>query len=422
MKDLNSSAIFADTTPIDVERVRNDFPVLQRRLQDRRLVYLDSAASAQKPQAVIDAELGCYASYYSNVHRALHTLSQESTRAYETARVKAQQFINAADAREIVFVRGTTEAINLVASSFLAPRLQSGDEILITHLEHHSNIVPWQMLEHSHGARLRVAPISDAGEIDLAQMAELLNERTKLVSVAHVSNTLGTVNPLAEITAMAKERGIPVMVDGAQAAPHMAVDVEQLGVDFYAFSAHKVYGPSGVGVLYGRYEHLSGMPPYQGGGDMIRSVSLSGTEFAEPPARFEAGTPNIAGVIGLGAALDYLDSLGRRNVAEYESGLLDYAVEGIAQVAGVELVGQPSKRAGVISFLMAGPHPSDVAMLLDEQAIAVRAGHHCTQPLMERYGIPATVRVSLGVYNGFDDIDELVVGLEKVARMFASIR
>lgn len=422
MSDYCESANSLAGKPIDVDSVRKDFPVLQRRLQDKRLVYLDSAASAQKPQAVIDAELGCYQNYYANVHRGLHTLSQESTRAFEAARCQVQEFINAPTANEIVFVRGTTEAINLVASSFLGPLLKPGDEILISHLEHHSNIVPWQLLEQRCGARLRVVPISDEGEIDLASLAELINDRTKLISVAHVSNTLGTVNPIADIAAMARERGIPIMVDGAQAAPHMPIDVQQLGVDFYAFSGHKVYGPTGVGVLYGRLDLLAEMQPYQGGGDMIRSVSFSGTEFAEPPARFEAGTPNIAGAIGLGAALNYLNSLNLQKVCEHESALLSYMVEQIPRVAGVSLVGGPDNQAGAVSFLLAGPHPNDVAMLLDEQGIAVRAGHHCTQPLMERYGVTATVRASLGVYNSCDDVDELVAGLEKISRMFASLR
>lgn len=419
MTELPDSAIEA---PLDIDSIRADFPVLQRHIQDKRLVYLDSAASAQKPQAVIDAELGCYRGYYANVHRGVHTLSQESTRAFEAARARVQEFINAADAREVVFVRGATEALNLVASSFVAPRLQPGDEILITHLEHHSNIVPWQMLEQYCGVKLRVAPITDAGEIDLAAMADLMGSRTRLVSVAHVSNTLGTVNPVADIVALAREQGIPVMLDGAQAAPHVPIDVQDLGVDFYTFSGHKVYGPSGIGVLYGRYDLLAEMPPYQGGGDMIRSVSFSGTQFAEPPARFEAGTPNIAGAIGLGAALEYLENLGRQRVAVHEEALLEYAISRLSGVDGVRLIGEPSRRAGAISFLMSNTHPNDVAMLLDEQAIAVRAGHHCTQPLMERYGVAATVRASLGVYNDSADVDYLVQGLEKIARLFASIR
>ncbi|WP_274522499.1 aminotransferase class V-fold PLP-dependent enzyme [Halorhodospira halochloris] len=420
-KDIDM-AVATAAKAFDVESVRADFPVLQRRLQDKRLIYLDSAASAQKPQAVIDAEMDCYRRYYANVHRGLHTLSQECTREFEAARSKAKEFINAPDSREIIFVRGTTEAINLVASSFLAPRLEPGDEILITHLEHHSNIVPWQLLEQRCGAKLRVVPINDQGEIELDSVAELMNERTKLVSVSHVSNTLGTVNPVSDIVTMAKGRGIPVLVDGAQAAPHMPIDVQQLEADFYAFSGHKVYGPTGIGVLYGRYDLLAQMQPYQGGGDMIKRVSFGGTEFAEPPARFEAGTPNIAGAIGLGAAIDYLNSFDRRQVAEHEEALLEYAVERIAQIEGVSLIGKPDKRAGAISFVMAGPHPNDVAMLLDEQGIAVRAGHHCTQPLMERYGVPATVRASVGLYNGYEDIDQLVVGLGKISRMFANIQ
>ncbi|WP_338035991.1 cysteine desulfurase [Halorhodospira abdelmalekii] len=405
-------------TGFDPQQARADFPVLQRRLQGQRLVYLDSAASAQKPHAVIDAELDCYRGYYANVHRGVHTLSQESTSAFEQAREQVRGFLNAADAREIVFVRGTTEAINLVAHSFVAPRLQPGDEIVISHLEHHSNIVPWQLLEQRCGARLRVIPITDAGEIDLDAAAAALGERTRLLSIGHVSNTLGTINPIAELVALARQREIPILVDGAQAAPHLPLDVQALDVDFYAFSGHKVYGPSGIGVLYGRYAHLSEMVPYQGGGDMIRKVSFAGTEFADPPARFEAGTPHIAGAIGLGAALRYLEVQGREQIAAHECALIEEAVQAVAGVPGVRLIGTPKARAGALSFIMEGAHPHDIAMLLDEQAIAVRAGHHCTQPLMERYGVTATVRASLGLYNDSDDVEALVTGLRKVAGIF----
>ncbi len=403
---------------LDVERVRADFPVLRREIGGRPLVYLDSAASAQKPQDVIDAERGCYEGYYANVHRGVHTLSQESTTAFEGARAQAQCFLNAASEREIVFVRGVTEAVNLVAHSFVAPRVEPGDEILITHLEHHSNIVPWQLVAERTGAVLRVAPVDERGDVDVAALRDLISERTRLVSVAHVSNALGTVNPVEEIVAAAKARDVPVMLDGAQAAPHLPVDVRALGVDFYAFSGHKVYGPSGIGVLYGRYDLLAEMPPYQGGGDMIRQVSFEGTTFAEPPARFEAGTPNIAGAIALGEALRYLEALGRERVAAYEEALVAHAAEAMAEVPGLHIIGTPRRRAGAVSFVMDGTHPNDVAMLLDEQGVAVRAGHHCAQPLMERFGVPATARASFGVYNTYEDVEVLVAALHKVRRLF----
>ncbi|MFW6278460.1 MAG: aminotransferase class V-fold PLP-dependent enzyme [Halorhodospira sp.] len=403
----------------DIDRVRADFPVLRREVNGRPLIYLDSAASAQKPQAVIDAELDCYQRYYANVHRGVHTLSQEATTAFEAARTEAQHFLHAERKEEVVFVRGVTEAINLVAHSFVAPRLQPGDEILVTHMEHHSNIVPWQLLCERTGAVLRVAPIDDNGEVDLDGLRRLMGPRTRFVSVVHVSNALGTVNPVAEIAAMAREHGVPVMLDGAQAAPHLPVDVQALGVDFYAFSGHKAYGPTGIGVLYGRYHHLAEMVPYQGGGDMIRHVSFEGTTYAEPPARFEAGTPNIAGVIGLGEALRYMRGLDREAIAAREEVLVAHAAEAIAATPGVQLIGRPRNRAGAVSFVMEGAHPSDVAMLLDEQGIAVRAGHHCTQPLMARFGVPATARASFGVYNTHEEVEALVVALEKVYRLFS---
>jgi len=403
---------------IDIDRVRADFPVLRREVGGRPLVYLDSAASAQKPEPVIDAELDCYRRYYANVHRGVHTLSQEATTAFEGARSEAQRFLNAPSEREVVFVRGVTEAVNLVAHSFVAPRLQPGDEILVTHMEHHSNIVPWQLVCERTGARLRVAPIDDNGDVDPEAVRGLINERTRFVSVVHVSNALGTVNPVEAITAAARERGVPVMLDGAQAAPHLPVDVQALGVDFYALSGHKAYGPSGIGVLYGRYELLADMIPYQGGGDMIRHVAFEGTEYADPPARFEAGTPNIAGAIGLGEALRYLQGLDREAVAAYEEALVAHAAEAIAAVPGLQLIGRPQRRAGAVSFVMEGPHPSDIAMLLDEQGIAIRAGHHCAQPLMQRYGVQATARASFGIYNTHEEVEALAAGLERLRRIF----
>ncbi|ABM61322.1 aminotransferase class V-fold PLP-dependent enzyme [Halorhodospira halophila] len=403
---------------VDMDRLRAEFPVLRREVNGRPLVYLDSAASAQKPQSVIDAELDCYQHYYANVHRGVHTLSQEATTAFEGARSEAQRFLNAPSEREIIFLRGVTEAINLVAHSFVAPRVGPGDEILVTHMEHHSNIVPWQLVCERTGAQLRVVPIDDNGDVDLETVRGMIHERTRLVSVVHVSNALGAVNPVAEIAAMARAQGVPVLLDGAQAAPHLPVDIQELGVDFYAFSGHKAYGPTGIGVLWGRYEHLAGMVPYQGGGDMIRHVSFSGTEYAAPPARFEAGTPNIAGAIGLGEALRYIDAIGRERIAAREEDLVNHAAEAIAAVPGVQLIGRPQRRAGAVSFVMEGTHPNDLAMLLDEQGIAIRAGHHCAQPVMERFGVPATARASFGVYNTHDEVESLVVGLEKIRRLF----
>ncbi len=408
-----------DPVTLDIDRIRSDFPVLRREVNGRPLVYLDSAASAQKPQAVIDAELGCYSRYYANVHRGVHTLSQEATTAFEGARDQAKAFLNAHSEREVVFVRGVTEAINLVAHSFVAPRLDPGDEILITHMEHHSNIVPWQLVCERTGAVLRVAPITDQGDVDLDAYRALIGPRTRFVSIVHVSNALGTVNPVEEMVAAARAAGVPVLLDGAQAAPHMAVDVRALDVDFYAFSGHKAYGPTGIGVLYGRYNHLAQMIPYQGGGDMIRRVSFEGTDYADPPARFEAGTPNIAGAIGLGAALEYIDAVGREAIAAREEALVARAAEAVAGVDGVRLIGEPQRRAGAVSFLMDDAHPNDVAMMLDEQGIAIRAGHHCAQPLMERFGVPATARASFGIYNTEAEIEALVTGLEKIRRLFA---
>ncbi len=403
---------------LNPELLRRDFPVLEREVHGSPLVYLDNAASTQKPQAVIDAELDCYRRYYANVHRGVHTLSQESTAAFEGARGRVRRFLNAPSEQEIVFVRGTTEAINLVAHSFVEPRVKPGDEIVVTHMEHHSNIVPWQLLCERTGAVLRVVPISDAGEFEVADVEAALTARTRFLSLVHVSNVLGTVNPVREIVAAAKSRGVPVLVDGAQATPHMPVDVQELDVDFYAFSGHKIYGPTGIGVLYGRYDLLAEMVPYQGGGDMIRTVSFAGTEYADPPARFEAGTPNIAGAIGLGAAVDYLLAIGLERIAAYEAELVAYAAEAMAEVPGIRLIGTPRRRAGAVSFVMPEAHPHDIATILDQQGIAIRAGHHCTEPLMERYGVPATARASFGLYNTRDEVDALVAGLHKVNRLF----
>ena len=404
--------------PLDVQQLRGDFPVLQQPMNGHRLAFLDSAASAQKPQAVIDAERGCYERYYANIHRGVYQLSQQSTQAYEGVREIVRQFLNADSEREVVFVRGATEAINLVAQSFVRPMLGPGDEVLITGMEHHANIVPWQMITEVTGARLVVAPVLDDGQLDMDALRERISDRTRFISVVHVSNTLGTINPVEAITALARERGIPVLVDGAQSAPHMTVDMQALGADFYCFSAHKTYGPSGAGVLWGRLEHLEAMPPYQGGGDMIRTVTFEKTEYAEPPQRFEAGTPNIAGVIALGAGLEYMMGIGRNRILDHEVGLLEYANEAIKEIQGMRVIGTAPDKAGVISFVMDHAHPHDIGTILDMEGVAVRAGHHCTQPLMQRFGVPATVRASFGLYNDRADVDQLVAGLRKVNELF----
>jgi cysteine desulfurase/selenocysteine lyase len=404
--------------PLDLAAIRRDFPILRQTVHNRPLVYLDNAASSQKPQAVIDAERSLYETYYANVHRGVHQLSMLSTDAYEDARFKVQRFLNAAHSTEIVFTRGTTEAINLVAATYGRRHVGPGDEVLISALEHHSNIVPWQLLCEEKGARLRVAPIDDDGEILLPQLESLLGPRTKIVAVAHVSNALGTVNPIRRIVEMAHARGVPVLVDGAQAAPHFGLDLRALDCDFYALSAHKLYGPSGVGVLYGKAALLEAMPPYQGGGDMIRSVTFEKTTYNDLPYKFEAGTPNIAGVIAFGAALDYVNDLGMDRIAAYEHELLGYALERLATVTGLRLIGTPRERAGAISFVMEGVHPHDVGTVLDYDGVAIRTGHHCAQPVMERFCVPATARASFAVYNGRDDVDMLVNGLHKVCEMF----
>ncbi len=404
--------------PFDVERVRRDFPILGLEVYGKPLAYLDSAASAQKPQAVLDAMARAYRESYGNVHRGLHYLAEKATAAFEEARRKAQRFLGAASASEIVFVRGTTEAINLVVQSFARPRLAAGDEVLITAMEHHSNIVPWQIVCGQTGARLRVVPIDDRGDLLLEDLEALLGERTRILAVAHVSNALGTVNPLARVIAAARARQVPVLVDGAQAAPHFPVDVRALGCDFYAFSGHKAFGPTGIGVLYGRAELLAEMPPYQGGGEMIRSVSFEKTEYNVPPFRFEAGTPNIVGAIGLGAALDYLAGLDPESVAAHEERLLGEATARLAELPGLRLIGTPRRRAGVVSFVLEGIHAHDVGTVLDREGVAVRAGHHCAQPLMDRFGVPATARASFAFYNTLEEVDRLIAGLHRVREVF----
>ena len=403
----------------DLKRIRRDFPVLARTVNGKRLVYLDNAATAQKPHPVLDALTRFYTEYNANIHRAVYTLSEEATAAYEGTRANVQGFLGAAERQEIVFVRGTTEAINLVAHSFVRPRLATGDEVVITAMEHHSNIVPWQIVCRERGARLRVAPMNRDGELLLDQYAALLTPRTRFVSVVHVSNSLGTINPVQEMIRLAHARGIPVLVDGAQAVPHMRVDVRQLGCDFYAFSGHKTYGPTGIGVLYGRAALLEEMPPYQGGGDMIRSVTFEETTYAPVPAKFEAGTPNIAGVIGLGAALDYLSALDWSQMAAHEADLLTYASDAVAGVPGVRLIGTAAHKAAVVSFVVDGVHAHDVGTILDQEGVAVRTGHHCTQPVMDFFGVPATARASFALYNGRDDVDALVEALGRVRQVFA---
>jgi len=403
----------------DPESVRADFPALAQTVHGRPLAYLDNAASSQTPQAVLDAMEHFYTRDRSNVHRGVHALSQRATLAYEAARETLAQYLGAASEREIVFVRGATEAINLVAWSFAAPRLAPGDEVLITHLEHHANIVPWQLVCEATGARLRVVPINDAGEVGLAEYERLLGPRTRIAAFAHISNALGTVLPVRKMTELARQRGVPTLVDGAQAVPHGPVDLRDLGCDFYVFSGHKMFGPTGIGVLWGRLNRLQGMRPYQGGGDMIASVSFEGTRFREPPHRFEAGTPAIAEAIGLGAAVEYLKGLDAEAVERYEAALLTTATEAVTALPGVRLVGSARERVGVLSFVMDGVHPHDIATILDQHGVAIRAGHHCAQPVMERFGVPATARASFAFYNTPGEVDALVAGLRQTVEIFA---
>ena len=403
----------------DAASVRTEFPILAERVHGKRLVFLDSAASAQKPRRVLDAMNAFYEHDYANVHRGVYLLSERATAAFESVRERVRAFLGAPEAREVVFVRGTTEAINLVAQSFGRTRVGAGDEVLVTQMEHHSNIVPWQMLCEEKRARLRVVPVDDRGDLRLEALEKLLGPRTRILAVTHVSNTLGTVNPLREIVRMAHARGVPVLVDGAQAAPHLRIDVQELGCDFYAFSGHKLFGPTGAGVLWGRAEHLEAMPPWQGGGDMILSVSFEKTLYREIPYRFEAGTPDIAAVVGLGAALDWLGEIDHEAAAAHERDLLLRATEGLAAIPGLRLVGTPRERAGVVSFVLADAHPHDVGTILDHEGIAVRTGHHCTQPLMERFGVPATIRASFALYNDREDVNALVAGIARVREVFA---
>ncbi len=413
-KNLETSAV----TEASVERWRQDFPILAERVNRQALVYLDNAATTQKPNCVIDAEADFYRRLNANVHRGVHTLSQHATNDYEGAREKVKRFINAASTQEIVFVRGTTEAINLVAQSFARPRLGSDDNIIVSAMEHHSNIVPWQMVCGQTGAELRVAPINDAGELDVDMFEKLIGPNTRLVAITHLSNALGSINPVARIIEIAHAHSVPVLLDGAQAIAHLEVDVRALDCDFYAFSGHKIFAPTGVGVLYGKQALLQAMPPYQVGGDMIRSVTFGKTEYNELPYKFEAGTPNIAGAIGLGAALDYVSSIGLANIAAHEHDLLDYATQQVADIKGLKIIGTARDKASILSFTLESVHPHDIGTILDHDGVAIRAGHHCAMPLMHRLGITGTARASFSFYNTRAEVDALVAGLRKVQAMF----
>jgi cysteine desulfurase / selenocysteine lyase len=413
-----STGTLRSAAGFDVAAVRREFPVLRETVNGHPLVYFDSAASAQKPQAVIDAERAVYEHYYSNIHRGVHRLSTLATEAYEKARDTIGRFLGAASRREVVLLRGTTEAINLVAQTYGRRHVGAGDEVLITGLEHHSNIVPWQLLCDEKQAVLRVAPIDDAGDVDLAAFERLLSPRTKIASFAHVSNALGTINPVRRMSELAHAAGAVVLIDGAQAAPHLAVDVKAIGCDFYAFSGHKVYGPSASGALWGREALFAAMPPWQGGGDMIASVTFEKSTWNELPYKFEAGTPNVAGTIGLGAAIDWVQGVGLNRIAAHEHELLEHGTRLLSELPGVRLVGTAREKAGVLSFVLDGVHPHDVGTVLDHEGIAVRTGHHCAQPVMDRYQIPATTRASLACFNTKDELDALARGIRKVQEMF----
>ena len=406
-------------TTYPIEQIRADFPVLHQEINGKPLIYLDNGASAQKPQAVIDVVAHYYKKEHSNVHRGVHTLSQRATAKYEEARIKLQKFLNAEKDHEVIFTKGTTDAINLVANAWGRTNLNQGDEVLISSVEHHSNIVPWQMICEERGATLKVAPITLAGELIQDEFERLLSSKTKMVAITHVSNTLGSVFPVEEIIKKAHQVGALVLIDGAQSTPHMQVDVQQLDVDFYCASAHKIYGPTGIGFLYGKESILDAMPPYQGGGDMIKTVSFEKTVYNDLPHKFEAGTPNIAGVIGFGAAIDYLNTIGMDSIWAHEHDLLNYATAQIKNIEGIRLIGEAKEKAGVLSFLVGSSHPYDIGILLDKMGIAVRTGHHCTMPLMDWYGIPGTARASFGIYNTKVEIDAFIAGIERAQRMLS---
>jgi len=405
-------------TAFPIEKIRADFPILKEKIRNKPLVYLDNAATCQKPQVVIDSISHLYSHEYANVHRGVHTLSIKATDRYEGAREKVKDFINANSTKEIIFVRGATEAINLIAATFAKANIKKGDEILITAMEHHSNIVPWQMFCEETGAVLKVAPINLQGELIYEEFEKLISDKTKLVSVVHMSNALGTVNPVKKIIAAAKAKNIPVLLDGAQAIPHMSVDVQELDCDFYVFSGHKLYAPAGIGVLYGKQALLEAMPPYQGGGDMIRKVTFEDTEYNSLPYKFEAGTPSIADVVGLGAAIDYLTEIGMDNIAAYESELLDYATEKASKIEGLRIIGEAKEKGAILSFVLDKIHPHDIGTMLDSLGIAIRAGHHCAMPVMDFFEVPATARASFAMYNTKEEIDVLMNGIEQLIEVF----
>jgi cysteine desulfurase / selenocysteine lyase len=416
---MATAATARQASTLNVKAIREDFPILKQRIHGKPLVYLDNSATTQKPTHVLDALQRYYFEQNANVHRGVHTLSGRATDLYDAARVTAQRFLNAADPREIVYVRGTTEAINLVAQTWGRVNISKDDEIVLTEMEHHSNIVPWQILAQEKGAKIRAIPVSEKGELELDGLEKLLNAKTKIIALAHVSNVLGTVNPVADVVKIAKKRGITVLIDGAQAVAHEAVDVQAIGCDFYAFSAHKIFGPTGIGVLYGRAELLEKMPVYQGGGGMIGRVSFGGTTYADLPYKYEAGTPNIAGAIGMGAALEYVMNIGLDRIAAYEQELLAYATQQLSKVPGLRLTGTAAHKAAVMSFVLDDVHPHDIGTILDREGVAIRAGHHCCQPLMGRLGVPATARASFAIYNTREEVDVLVKALGTVHEVFA---
>ena len=409
----------SNSAPLDVAHVRKDFPILHQLVNGKPLVYLDNGATSQKPQCVIDALVRYYTTDNANVHRGVHTLSQRATDDYENARSKIRSFVNAASDQEIIYTRGTTESINLVAQTFGRQNIGPGDEIIVSNMEHHSNIVPWQILCEEKGSKLRVVPIDDSGELLVDEFEAMLGPRTKLVSITHVSNALGTIVPVARIVELAHAHGVPVLLDGAQAVPHMRVDVRSLDCDFYVFSGHKLFGPTGIGVLYGKAELLDSMSPYQGGGEMIKSVTFEKTIYADLPYKFEAGTPNIAGAIGLGEAIDYVEALGFDRIMAHEQELLDYGARALSSIEGVQIIGTAAHKSGILSFIMDGVHPHDIGTILDAEGIAVRTGHHCAQPVMDRFQIPATARASMAMYNTKEDIDALVLGIDRVIEVFS---
>lgn len=403
---------------LNLDEIRNNFPIFKRQVNGKSLCYLDSGASSQQPDCVIDSVCNLHKNQYSNIHRGVHVLSMESTTLYEESREKVKNFINADSSKEIIFTRGATESINLVAQSQVRVNLKEGDEVLISHMEHHSNIVPWQLVCNEAKASLKVIPINDKGELDLDHFNSLINEKTKMVALTHISNALGTVNPIKKIIEISHKNGSLVLIDGAQGAPHSIVDVQDLDVDFYVFSGHKLYGPTGIGILYGKKHLLEKMPPYQGGGDMILSVRFEETQYNDLPYKFEAGTPNISGAVGLGKAIDFINEVGLAKVIEHEDNLLDYAIKELQEIKEVKIIGNADKKAALVSFIIDGIHPHDIGQFFDQDGIAIRAGHHCAQPVMERYGIPATARASFGMYNIFSDVDRLINSIKNVIRIF----